>query len=223
MNILPLYITKVKSVVNYNKDVGLTGLFGLLGKQNGSDVNGNIKQLFKDLENPYLSSMNLEDLLSYVDGIEGCSDALKNFLKSTEPAERTFSNFKSYLKETGGEVTDFSGKLSKIGSVFANIGLSLANAAITWAISAGIEQLYKASQAMDELRQSSQEYGSQFASIKTDLAEFQSQINDNLDVINSPTSSIEDVTAARENLLNIQNQMIEAYGNLFFTMRHKPK
>ena len=182
-----------------------------------------MKEFFEDLQNPQYGLLDTDDILGIAKKKSGYSDALGNFIKQTEPAKRNLKEFKAYLKETGGEATDFSGKLSKVGSVFANIGLSLANAAVTWAISAGIEQLYKASHAMDELRQSSQEYGSQFANIKTDLAEFQSQINDNLDVINSPTSSIEDVTAARENLLNIQNQMIEAYGSLFFIMRHKPK
>lgn len=67
-------------------------------------------------------------------------------------------------------------------------------------------------QAMEESRQKARDLGEELKSTKSDIDSYKSKIEDLYKTINDSNSSISDVTAARKNLMTIQDELIDKYG-----------
>lgn len=87
------------------------------------------------------------------------------------------------------------------------------NMLVMWGIGKAVETIYNCATASDRLKESASDLGSQFSSTKSDIEDYKSQIEDLYKVINDDTSSYEDTYNARQNLLSLQDEMIEKFGN----------
>lgn len=68
-------------------------------------------------------------------------------------------------------------------------------------------------QAVEETRQKAQELGNTFSSTEKDIDSYKAKISELYTTINDSDSSIEDVTTARKNLMEVQDQLIEKFGD----------
>lgn len=94
--------------------------------------------------------------------------------------------------------------------------LALASNPMTWVVAglAGVVTVaYQCSQAIEEVEAKAQELNETFSTSKTEIEDYKTQIDDLYKVINDSGSSIEDVTTARQNLMSIQDQLIEKFGD----------
>lgn len=104
-------------------------------------------------------------------------------------------------------------KVSKAAEIGLK-ALSIAgNMLLMWGISEAIKLISDCANASDRLKESAQELGSTFSSTKSDIDNYKTQIADLHKVINDNTSSYEDTYTARQNLLSIQDEMIEKFGD----------
>ena len=107
-------------------------------------------------------------------------------------------------------------KAKGVGAIKA-VGMAAANFAIAAVISAAVSAAIK---LVDEwinhtkyLNEASKQYGSQIKSTSKELDSFGEKIAKQKAIIDDNKSSIEDVTKARSELYDLQQQMVEAYGN----------
>ena len=80
-----------------------------------------------------------------------------------------------------------------------------------WLISQVVSAISSCITANGRLKKSAEELGSEFASTKSNIEDYQSQINSLYETINDSTSSYEDTYTARQNLLALQDEMIEKF------------
>ena len=124
------------------------------------------------------------------DGIESVGESSTKGAKEVSLLVQAFNGLKSVLG-TGGM-----------------IGLGGAITALT-----GIILVAKtASEAIDELRESSTEYASNYYSSKEDIEGYKEEISSLQSILNDSNSSYEQSREAREKLLTIQNDLIDKYG-----------
>ena len=86
----------------------------------------------------------------------------------------------------------------------------------TWMV-AGLTSIavvaYKCSDAIKEVRNKAEELNNSFSTSKSEIDDYKSKINDLYKTINDSGASIEDVTTARQNLMIIQSELIEKFGD----------
>ena len=87
------------------------------------------------------------------------------------------------------------------------------NMLVMWGISQAIQLFSDLASESDRLKESAQELGSAFSSTKSDIENYKNKIEDLYEIINDNTSSYEDTYTARQNLLSIQDEMIEKFGD----------
>ena len=93
-------------------------------------------------------------------------------------------------------------------------GLAMAgNMFLMWGISEAVGIIYDMITASDRLAESASKLGSEFASTKTEISDYKTQIEGLYETINDDTSSYEDTYNARQELLSIQDEMIEKFGD----------
>ncbi|MCM1115893.1 MAG: hypothetical protein NC397_10410, partial [Clostridium sp.] len=94
--------------------------------------------------------------------------------------------------------------------------VALATNPITWVI-AGIGGIatvaYQCSRAIKDVREKANELNDTFSTSKTEIEDYKTQIKDLQETINDSSSSIEDVTTARQNLMSIQDELIDKFGD----------
>ena len=125
------------------------------------------------------------------------------------------------IKELG-DAAKHSGSLLNVFKTQAltaikSVGMAAANfaigAGISLAISAAIKLVDEWINHTKHLNEASKEYGSQIKSTFKELDSFGEKIAKQKAIIDDNKSSIEDVTKARSELYDLQQQMVEAYGN----------
>jgi hypothetical protein len=101
---------------------------------------------------------------------------------------------------------------AKAASV-ATKGLTLAgNVLVSFLISQAIEGCIKLYRLSKDVAASANEVGSAFLSEKGSIESYKKQIAELYDTINDSSSSFEDVTNAREKLMDVQNELIDNFG-----------
>ena len=90
---------------------------------------------------------------------------------------------------------------------------SAGNTLIMWGISQAINGLYELSQVSDNVAQRARELSSSFTNDKSEIEGYKTQIDQLYATVNSNTSSVEEVTNARRELLNVQDEMIARFGD----------
>ena len=157
-------------------------------------------ETFKDLFNS--SSMSAEALAESLGGVD---DRILNYTKTCKNGEMTTQGFKSSL-----EGITLSAKAGQI----ALKGLALAgNMFAMWAISECIKVVGDLITAQSRLADEAKELGNKFKTSSEDIDSYKSKIEDLYSIITDSSSSYSDVTQARKDLMIIQDEMIEKYGD----------
>lgn len=106
------------------------------------------------------------------------------------------------------------GTLSFKAGQVALKGLALAgNMIAMWAISEVVSGIYQLATYSETLADKAQEVGSAFKESESDISSYKDKIEELQNTINDSSSSYEDVTQARKDLMTIQNELIDKYGS----------
>lgn len=170
--------------------------------------------------NNSISELNqgTKDFISYIDNLGGIGGRnVKNIANMFDDVDKAVVKSAQDLKD--GKITldqfkSSTNSASSATSKFSTILKSVAiNAGIAFALSTVATIVYDIVTASDRLQASALNLASTFSSTKSDIASYKTQIEDLYKVINDDTSSYEDTYNARQELLSIQDQMIEKFGD----------
>ena len=203
-----------------------------------------IKDLKKSGVNPDEAKEQVGGLLSYVFKDEYKDGLVKEFESFMGEMNKTGKNAHELASELGSELnpairsfveSSSSGKITvegfrksignlsigaKAGEV-AMKGLTLAgNVLVSFLISQAIEGCIKLYRLSKDVAASANEVGSSFLSEKGSIESYKKQIAELYDTINDSSSSFEDVTNAREKLMDVQNELIDNFGTERSTIEH---
>lgn len=130
-------------------------------------------------------------ILSYINNTKDSSITTEGFIKSLNKSTISAKATSAALRATAiaGNMLVFA-----LGSELISILISCANAS-------------------DRLRDSAKELGDTFSTSVEDINSYKSQIEELYATINDSSSSYEDTYNARQNLLQIQDELIEKYGS----------
>ena len=195
-----------------------------------------IKGLKKSGVNPDEAKEQVGGLLSYVFKDEYKDGLVKEFESFMDEMDKTGKNAHELASELGSKLnpairsfveSSSSGKITvegfrksignlsigaKAGEV-AMKGLTLAgNVLVSFLISQAIEGCIKLYRLSKDVAASANEVGSAFLSEKGSIESYKKQIAELYDTINDSSSSFEDVTNAREKLMDVQNELIDNFG-----------
>ena len=105
----------------------------------------------------------------------------------------------------------------KYQELAASIGVSTATLTSFIGIAAGIAGtiivLHKTSEAVEEIRNKAGELSNAFNDGESDIDNYKDKIEDLYKIINNGSSSIEEVTNARQTLLTVQDELIKKFGD----------
>lgn len=87
------------------------------------------------------------------------------------------------------------------------------NIFVSLVISKVISTVYEMAQASNTVGKAAKEAADEFSSASSDIESYKKQVEDLYSTINNSSSSIEDVTNARKQLLSIQDEMISKFGS----------
>lgn len=135
----------------------------------------------------------------------GCTVAAKQQAKQCLMNKESLSTLTNSL-----EKTTVSAKAAEIGLKALSIA---GNMLLMWGISEVIKLIGDCATASNRLKESAEELGSAFSSTKSDIDSYKTKIEELYKVIDSNSSSYEDTYNARQELLTIQNEMIEKFGD----------
>lgn len=96
--------------------------------------------------------------------------------------------------------------LSLVANTLMSIGISVA-------ISSVIKVVTDLIEAEKQLQSNAENLGSQLISTNNDIDQYKTKISELRDILSDSSSSFEDVTEARKNLMIIQDELIEKFGN----------
>lgn len=158
-------------------------------------------------------------LKAKISGSNGLSDATKNVIAAKKAnkiaMEDASDSAKKFVEEFGAAPAELD-KLTKSSKAaeLAMKGLALAgNILVSLVISKVISTVYEMSQASDTVGKAAKEAADEFSSASSDIESYKKQVEDLYSTINNSSSSIEDVTNARKQLLSIQDEMISKFGS----------
>lgn len=222
-----------------SKTISKIGVFGksfneifTLIKQRSAEI----KDLKKNGVNPDEAKEQVGGLLSYVFKDEYKDGLVKEFKSFMGEMDKTGKNAHELASELGSKLnpairsfveSSSSGKITvegfrksignlsigaKAGEV-AMKGLTLAgNVLVSFLISQAIEGCIKLYRLSKDVAASANEVGSSFLSEKKSIESYEKQIAELYDTINDSSSSFEDVTNAREKLMDVQSELIDNFG-----------
>lgn len=148
------------------------------------------------------SSLSAEALAEQLENVD---QRIIDYAKTCKNGEMTTECFKASI-----DTMSFSAKAGKVAlQALAMAGNMLA----MWGITEVISAIHSCITASDRLKESANDLSGQFSSTKSDIEGYKSKINDLYKTINDSSSSYEDTYNARKELLAIQDEMIEKFGN----------
>lgn len=206
-------------LVKYNKETGFsslpTNIFSYFSSKKAESAKSGIEKLFirDDIIDFSKTTQDIDKLIestgvadeTFVKFIYDAKDSNKVFKSSGE----MLKSYSSYLGKVGAKaVAAEAGTIAlKVAmKALSTIGWTLLISSITSAITA-----FATSE--DRLAEAAQEAGQAFASDKQNIEDYKTKISDLYTVINDENSSYEQVTDARKQLLSIQNDLIDNYGD----------
>lgn len=206
-------------LVKYNKETGFsslpTNIFSYFSSKKAESAKSGIEKLF---------------IRDNVIDFSKTTQSIDSLIESTGVADETFAKFiydakdsNKVFKSSGEMLKSYSSYLGKVGAkavaaeagtlalkvamkALSTIGWTLLISSITSAITA-----FATSE--DRLAEKAREAGQAFASDKQNIEDYKTKISDLYAVINDESSSYEQVTDARKQLLSIQNDLIDNYGD----------
>lgn len=106
-----------------------------------------------------------------------------------------------------------TGVASKVAAVGLNIFKTALNMGIMLGVSELITGVIELATYSDKLADSAQSLGNDFKDSETDISDYKDRIQELNDKINDSSTPYADVIQARKDLMTIQNEMIEKYGD----------
>ena len=197
-----------------NKDYGISQVFNEDGK---FDIQGNfmgidISQIkhYREAEKA-IAGWNKEVLKGKIDINDFNSEvvknnaSLRNYLSTCTDAPASLKGYKAHL-QAAGEATNSL----RLGTILLNTALSFGLGVAIKGVITGISKL---SSASNDIAEKAKQIGEAYKSTQSEISDYKDKIEELHKTINSSSSSIEEVTAARQSLMTIQGEMIEKYGS----------
>ena len=119
-------------------------------------------------------------------------------------------------KQLAKSKAEAAGSTTGLGTAMKGLWNVLKTNPLFWigtAITAVTTVAFKCADAIKEVRDKASDLSNEFNSSQSDIESYKTQIEDLYKVINDSGSSIEEVTTARQNLMTIQDQLIEKFGD----------
>lgn len=141
---------------------------------------------------------------AWMSNLQGCSVATKQMVRD--------------CIASGGKLSDLTQRMcestlaAKAGNLALRAFATAANMAFMMGVSALISGLYQLTTLSHTVADGASEAANVFSTAEKDITEYKKQIDDLYKVINDSGSSVEQVTSARESLLQVQDEMIEKFG-----------
>lgn len=203
---------ELSDIINQVKNNGFNGLISsILGGEEATnqissfkDILDSIKEIYEqDPDNVSSAAEAAAENLG-IDFTDAMSDAIEN----AEDGEEALANFTAGLSTTGIKSKIAAVGMNLLTTALQGAAIALASFAVEYIISS-LTELYNIS---DRLAEKSKELASEFNNTKNDIDGYKDKISELYEIINNNESSTESVTEARKELLRIQKEMIEKYG-----------
>lgn len=194
----------------------MTNTSGKTGIQPNNFISGLFNgDLFKK------QTFSLSEVLSSsdVDAIKAYNKQIDNCVTSQTAFNRTMLNTskeaQNVVAAANGNKVALDGltKSSKAAELGMKALAMAGNMLLIYALTSAVEVIYKCATASDRLAESASQMGSEFASTKSDISDYKTKIEELYQTINDDTSSYEDTYNARQELLKIQDEMIDKFGD----------
>lgn len=156
---------------------------------------------------------------SDVDAIKAYNEQIDNCVTSQTAFNRTMLNTskdaQNVVAAANGNKVALDGltKSSKAAELGMKALAMAGNMLLIYALTSVVDIIYKCATASDRLAESAAQMGSEFASTKSDISDYKTKIEELYQIINDDTSSYEDTYNARQELLKIQDEMIDKFGD----------
>lgn len=166
-------------------------------------------------------TFSLSEVLSTsdVDAIKAYNEQIDNCVTSQTAFNRTMLNTskdaQNVVAAANGNKVALDGltKSSKAAELGMKALAMAGNMLLIYALTSVVDIIYKCATASDRLAESAAQMGSEFASTKSDISDYKTKIEELYQIINDDTSSYEDTYNARQELLKIQDEMIDKFGD----------
>lgn len=215
-DVLPVALASVTAFMTAkNKDYGISQIFNEDGK---FDVQGNFMGIdissikhYREASaavekwNSYLKA-GKTDINDFGEAVVKNNSQLREYLKTCSvDAPASLKGYKAHLQAAGEATTSL-----RLGTILLNTVLSFGLGLAIQGVITGISKLASAS---DDIAEKAKQIGEAYKSTQSEISGYKEKIEELHKTINSSSSSIEEVTAARQSLMDIQGEMIEKYGS----------
>lgn len=194
----------------------MTNTSGKTGIQQNNFISGLFNgDLFKK------QTFSLSEVLSTsdVDAIKAYNKQIDNCVTSQTAFNRTMLNTskeaQNVVAAANGNKVALDGltKSSKAAELGMKALAMAGNMLLIYALTSAVDIIYKCATASDRLAESAAQMSSEFVSTKSDISDYKTKIKELYQTINDDTSSYEDTYNARQELLKIQDEMIDKFGD----------
>ncbi len=127
------------------------------------------------------------------------------------------STYKQYLQDVAKSTSGFASITKSAGSVIKTLGGTLASAGLTMLASFAVEKVVEginyAINYQKNLSEAAQSAGEAITQTDSDIDSYKDKITELQAVLTDHSSTVEEVTSAKQQLLDIQNELTEKYGS----------
>lgn len=180
-------------------------------------INNGLKDLFNFNSDFFkkksiLNDSDINALKAYNAEIERGVSPMTAYYRTMQNASDTAAS----MAKAAGDVTVNLEQIPKVSKA-AEIGLkalsTVGNMALMWGISEAIQIISSCANASNRLKESAESLNSTFSATQSDINNYKTRIEDLYKIINNNSSSYEDTYNARQELLTLQDEMIEKFGD----------
>lgn len=207
------------SVKNGKMEWGTAGLSGLLSghqKKSNIDLLENVEKKIHDAfgqttDQPL--SLISSDIKQIVSDADDASDHIKEFVTNLIDTKTGTQA----LNDVETELNNVKKSASGVGTFFKSIGASIVNMVASLAISAAIsvlvEGIQRVANSYDELMEKVREFTQEYTDSNKQLTDYGKRIEELKEVMDSSTSTEQEVADATKELYTIQTDLISTYGS----------
>lgn len=207
-------------LVKYNKEAGFsslpTNIFSYFSSKKAESAKTGIEKLFSSDNTIIDFSKTTQDINELIESTGVADETFAKFIKDAKDSNKVFKSsgemlksYSSYLGKVGAKAV-----AAEAGTIALNVAMkALSTIGWTLLISSITSAITAFATSEDRLAEAAQEAGQAFASDKQNIEDYKTKISDLYTVINDENSSYEQVTDARKQLLSIQNDLIDNYGD----------
>lgn len=209
-----------KWITDFNPD-SFAGQLLSQGKISKSQ-NSYINKVYDQYHNIFANNAGNQDAINqsledFATKLEGTDKPMAEMIRNFGQAEVAGDKFKSQARELTKTVNGTGLGMAAFGTTIKNVLVNLAQSAIVTAaavaISALVQVIGYGINAEKELGQTAQDFSSKVQSSTENIDNYQKKISELSEIINDSSSSYNEVVDARKQVMSIQQEMIDTYGN----------